>query len=60
MEILSSIVIALAATVFVVLGLIAGEVTKKTILIILVLSFVIFFIISYVFSLSELVLNLLM
>ncbi|MFN3188517.1 MAG: hypothetical protein ACK42D_03205 [Candidatus Paceibacteria bacterium] len=59
MEILSSIVIALAATVFVVLGSIAGEVTKKTVLIISVLSFVIFFIISYVFRLSELVLSLL-
>jgi hypothetical protein len=59
MQLLLSILIALAATVFVVLGSIAGEVSKKVVVSISAISFVIFFVLSYILGLSDLVLNLL-
>lgn len=59
MHLLISIVISLIATIFIVLASVAGDISKKSLIVIFLVSFVLFFIISYIFGLGNFLLYLL-
>jgi hypothetical protein len=58
LEILFSAVVALAGTIFIIYGSMAGNESKKSIVIIGLVSFLMYFTVSYYFDLPLLVLSL--